>query len=87
MSNVCVEAGELKFYMNMLQCECFKVCFSDFDVLDICGGFLEKIADLLVCNKWKVDTRPTSSSISIHPTVLYMGCFKINQLSLSVPKI
>jgi hypothetical protein len=36
--------------------------FSDFEVLDICGGFLEKIANSLVCNVWKVYTRHTSAS-------------------------
>jgi hypothetical protein len=60
--SVCVEAGELKFCMNMLYYECFKTRFSDLEVFDICGGFLEKIANLLVCNMWKVDTRPTSAS-------------------------
>jgi hypothetical protein len=27
--------------MNMLCYECFKECFTDFEVLDICGGCLE----------------------------------------------
>jgi hypothetical protein len=60
--SVCVEAGELKFCMNMLYYECFKARFSDFEVLDTFGGFLEKISDSLVCNMWKVDTCPTSAS-------------------------
>jgi hypothetical protein len=60
---VCVRAGELKICMNMLYYECFKAWFSDFEILDICGGFLEKIANSLVCNLRKVDTRPTSASI------------------------
>jgi hypothetical protein len=34
--------------MNMLYYEFFKARFSDFEVLDICGGFLEKIANSLV---------------------------------------
>jgi hypothetical protein len=41
--------------MNMLYYECLKEWFSDVEVLDICGGFLEKIANSLVCNMWKVD--------------------------------
>jgi hypothetical protein len=60
--SVCVEAEELKFCMNMLYYECFKTWLSDFEVLDICVGFLEKIANLLVCNMCKIDTRLTSAS-------------------------
>jgi hypothetical protein len=48
--------------MNMLYYKCFKAWLSDFRVLDICGGFLEKIANSQVCNMWKVDTRLTSAS-------------------------
>jgi hypothetical protein len=36
---VWVEAEELIFCMNMLYFEVFKVGFSDFEVLDVCGGF------------------------------------------------
>jgi hypothetical protein len=43
--------------MNMLYYECFKAWFSDFEVLDVCRRFLEKIANSLVCNMWKVDKR------------------------------
>jgi hypothetical protein len=59
---VWVEARELKFCMNMLYYECFKAWFSDFEILDIWVGFLEKMANSQVCNTWKVDTRPTSAS-------------------------
>jgi hypothetical protein len=55
---VCVEAGELKVCLNMLYHEFFKAWFSDFEVLDICGGFLEKMDISLVCNRWKVDSHP-----------------------------
>jgi hypothetical protein len=51
--SVWIEAGELKFCMNMLYFECFEACLSDFEVLDIFCGFLEKIANSLVCNMWK----------------------------------
>jgi hypothetical protein len=47
--SVWVEAGELKFCMNMLHYDVFKGWFSDFEVL-------EKKAYSLVCNMWKVDT-------------------------------
>jgi hypothetical protein len=72
--SVCVQAGELKFCMNMLYYECFKAWFSDFEVLDICGGCLENIPISLVCNMWKVDTRPTSASdffVQKHITSLF----------------
>jgi hypothetical protein len=58
---VCVEAGELKFCRNMLYYECFIAWFSDFEVLDICGGFMEK-TNSQVCNMWKVETRAISAS-------------------------
>jgi hypothetical protein len=41
----------------MLFYEYFIAWFSDFEVLDICSGFLEKITNSQIFNVWKVDTR------------------------------
>jgi hypothetical protein len=40
---VCIEAGKLKFCMIMLYFDGFKAYFSDFEVSDICGRFLQYV--------------------------------------------
>jgi hypothetical protein len=63
----------------------FKALFSDFEVLDICGGFLEKIANSLIdCNMWKVGTRPKRISFFSCPAASLVSnienCYALKDL-------
>jgi hypothetical protein len=59
---------------------------SDFEVSDICRGFLEKIANSLVCNMWKVDTRPASASDFFNFLCFYEMAILVKQIVVTILK-